>query len=106
MDRRLVFLDSAFRWALGVQLAYAEACAALRPRVLARPSRSGAVLLAIYALLLWNPMSFEAPTMGRVIRQQIYTPLALAVIAGLVALYRRLPRKSVRRNCSALGDRV
>lgn len=73
---------------LGVQLAYAGACAAFaracRPAI-----SSGAVLLAMYALLLWNPMSFEAPTMGRIIRQQIYTPLALAVLAGLVGLYCR-----------------
>ncbi len=73
---------------LGVQLAYAGACAAFtracRPAI-----RSGVALLAIYALLLWNPMSFEAPTMGRIIRQQIYTPLGVAVIAGLVGLYVR-----------------
>jgi hypothetical protein len=73
---------------LGVQLAYAGACAAFvracRPAI-----RSGVLLLAIYALLLWNPMTFEAPTMSRIIRQQIYTPLALAVLAGLVGLYYR-----------------
>ena len=34
-------------------------------------------------------MSFEAPTLGRVIRQHIYTPLELAILAGLVALYCR-----------------
>ena len=80
---------------LGVQLAYAGACAAFtracRPEI-----RSGAVLLAIYALLLWNPMSFEAPTMGRIIRQQIYTPLALAVFGGFVGLYCRR-NETVRR---------
>ncbi|RFC41448.1 MAG: hypothetical protein DUW69_002680, partial [Verrucomicrobia bacterium] len=80
---------------LGVQLAYAGACAvftrACRPAL-----RSGVALLAIYALLLWNPMSFEAPTMGRIIRQQIYTPLGLAVIAGLVGLYCRRDQ-TVRR---------
>lgn len=80
---------------LSVQLAYAGACAAFtracRPAI-----SSGAVLLAIYALLLWNPMSFEAPTMERIIRQQIYTPLALAVFAGLVGLYCRRA-ETVRR---------
>ena len=73
---------------LGVQLAYAGACA-LFTRACQPALRSGAALLAIYAFLLWNPMSFEAPTMGRVIRQQIYTPLELAALAGLVALYCR-----------------
>lgn len=73
---------------LGVQLAYAGACAllarALRPTI-----RSGAALLAIYLFILWNPMSFEGPTLGRVIRQQIYTPLELGIFAGLIALYAR-----------------
>ncbi|MEO6873968.1 MAG: hypothetical protein ABI222_04015 [Opitutaceae bacterium] len=73
---------------LGVQLAYAGACAlfirACRPAI-----PSGAVLFAIYMLLLWNPMSYEAPTMDRIIRQQIYTPLAIAIFAGLIALYCR-----------------
>lgn len=73
---------------LGVQLAYAGACAllarALRPAI-----HSGATLLAIYLFLLWNPMSFEGPTLGRVIRQQIYTPLELGIFAGLIALYAR-----------------
>ncbi len=80
---------------LSVQLAYAGACAlfarACRPAI-----RSGAALLAIYALLLWNPMSYEAPMMGRIIRQQIYTPLGIAIFAGLVALYCRRS-ESVRR---------
>ena len=81
---------------LGVQLAYAGACALLtracRPAI-----TSGLALFAIYAFLLWNPMSFEAPTMGRVIRQQIYTPLELAVLAGLVALYCRREEKLRRQ---------
>jgi Ca2+/Na+ antiporter len=80
---------------LGVQLAYAGACAAFT-RACGPAIRSGAVRLAMYALLLWNPMSFEAPTMGRIIRQQIYTPLGLAVFAGLVGLYCRRDQ-SVRR---------
>ncbi len=80
---------------LGVQLAYAGACAAFTRAC--RPAlRSGVALLAIYALLLWNPMSFEAPTMGRIIRQQIYTPLSIAVLAGLVGLYCRRT-ESMRR---------
>jgi len=80
---------------LGVQAAYAAACAAftgaLRPAI-----RSGFALFVIYAFLLWNPMSYEGPTMCRVMRQQIYTPLGLAVFAGLVALYCRR-QESLRR---------
>jgi len=73
---------------LGVQSAYAAACAAfavaLRPAI-----RSGLALFSIYAFLLCNPMSVEGPTLCRIMRQQIYTPLGLAVFAGLVALYCR-----------------
>ncbi len=80
---------------LGVQAAYAGACAlfarACRPAI-----RSGLALFTLYAFLLWNPISFEGPTLCRIIRQQIYTPLELAVFAGLVALYCRR-QESLRR---------
>jgi hypothetical protein len=73
---------------LGVQSAYAGACAlfvrACRPLI-----PSGAVRFFLYTFLLWNPMSFESPTLDRVIRQQIYTPLEIVVLAGLIALYAR-----------------
>ena len=79
-----------------MQLAYAGACALLtracRPAI-----RSAGLLFAIYAFLLWNPMSFEGPTLGRIIRQQIYTPLALVILAGLVALYGRRAEKLSRQ---------
>jgi len=81
---------------LGVQMAYAAACALLaracRPAI-----RSGFALFALYTFLLWNPMSFEGPTLCRIIRQQIYTPLELAVFAGLVALYCRRQEKTRRQ---------
>ncbi len=81
---------------LGVQLAYAGACALLTSAC--RPAiRSAGLLFAIYAFLLWNPMSFEGPTLGRIIRQQIYTPLALVILAGLVALYGRRAEKLSRQ---------
>jgi hypothetical protein len=70
------------------QLAYAGACAAV-VRALAPLIRSGAGRLAAYALLLWNPMSFEASSLGRVLRQHVSTPLALLIFAGLIALYLR-----------------
>ncbi len=86
---------------LGVQLAYAGACAlftrACRPAI-----RSGLALFALYSFLLWNPMSFEGLTMGRLVRQHLYTPLALAVLAGLVALYCRRG-ESLRRQLPWAG---
>ncbi|MEO6875658.1 MAG: hypothetical protein ABI222_12635, partial [Opitutaceae bacterium] len=69
-------------------LLYAAGCAffvrAVRPAI-----ASGAARFAIYALLLWNPMSFDASSMGRVLRQHVYGPLALMLFAGLIALYLR-----------------
>ena len=75
---------------LGVtqQLLYALACGAvvaallpwLRRRILA---------LAVYALLLWNPMSFEGPSLTRLMRQNLTTPLVLFILAGLIGLYAR-----------------
>lgn len=79
-------------------LFYATAClafvAALRPAV-----RSAGLRFAAFALLMVNPMTFDAPGMGRVLRQQIYGPLALLIIAGLVALYLRRDQ-NWRRNLS------
>lgn len=73
---------------LGVQMAYAAACAtfarACRPAI-----SSGAALFFIYAFLLCNPMSVEGPTMCRILRQHIYTPLELVAFASLMALYCR-----------------
>jgi len=76
-------------------LLYAAACAvfiaACRPAI-----RSGAALFFIYALLLWNPMSFDASGMGRVLSQHVYGPLALLMFAGLIALFLRRDQ-SLRR---------
>ncbi|MBP6307217.1 MAG: hypothetical protein KA334_00745, partial [Opitutaceae bacterium] len=57
---------------------------ALAPLVQAAWARAG-----VYLLLLCNPMSYEMVVLGRVLRQNIYTPLALVVFAGLIALYTR-----------------
>jgi len=70
------------------QLAYAGACAAV-VRALAPLVASGPARLAAYAVLLWNPMSFEASSLGRILRQHISAPLALLIFAGLIALYAR-----------------
>lgn len=87
-----LFIAAAF--SLGVPLFLAQhlftiaACAlfvrALRPAVTSTGAR-----LAVYALLLWNPMTFDGPSMGRVLRQHVYGPLGLMILAGLIALYLR-----------------
>ncbi|MCB1104283.1 MAG: hypothetical protein KDK74_06075 [Cephaloticoccus sp.] len=61
--------------------------------------RSPILRFALFALLLCNPMTFDAPGMGRVLRQHIYGPLALLIFAGLIALYLR-KHDSFRRNCA------
>ncbi len=80
---------------LAQHLFYAVACAlfvrALRPAIVAAGWR-----FAIFALLLCNPMTFDVPSMGRVLRQHIYGPLALLIFAGLIALWLRR-RASFRR---------
>ncbi|HRI81270.1 MAG TPA: hypothetical protein PLF88_02455 [Opitutaceae bacterium] len=77
-------------------LFYAGACAlftqALRPAIGQAWAR-----LTIFALLLWNPMTFDAPAMGRVLRQHLYGPLALLLFAGLIALYLRRGEASRRQ---------
>lgn len=69
-------------------LLYAASCALLVRA--AKPAvPSAAARFAGYALLLWNPMSFELSSMGRVLRQHIYSPEVLFIFAGLVALHYR-----------------
>lgn len=87
-----MFVAAAF-WAgipllLAQQLFYTAACAAFA-RSLAPHIKSAGARLIIYAMLMLNPMSWESPTNGRILRQQVYTPLALLILAGLVALYCR-----------------
>ncbi|MCC6416102.1 MAG: hypothetical protein IT582_09350 [Opitutaceae bacterium] len=87
-----LFIAGAFLLGLPLfaaqHLFYAAACgaftAALRPAV-----KSSTVRFIVFAALLLNPMTFDAAGMGRVLRQQIYGPLALIMIASLVALYLR-----------------
>ena len=73
---------------LSQQLLYVGACAALvracRPAIASAAARFG-----FYALLLWNPMTFDASSLGRVLRQHVYAPLGLLLFAGLAALYFR-----------------
>lgn len=68
------------------QLLYALACAAVVAAL--RPWLRWRVLLFVaYALLLWNPMSFEAGNLARLMRQNLATPLALFAVAGLIAVH-------------------
>ncbi len=73
---------------LAQQMFYATACAlftrALRPAMAWAGAR-----FTVYTLLLWNPMTFDAPSMGRVLWQQVFGPLGLMIFAGLIALYLR-----------------
>jgi hypothetical protein len=80
---------------LSQHILYAGACAALvracRPAIASAAARFG-----FYALLLWNPMTFDVTSLGRVLRQHVYVPLGLLLIAGLAALYFRR-RETLRR---------
>ena len=73
------------------QLAYAGACV-LVVRALAPALRRGWARLGVYTLLLWNPISFDANEMARVLRQEIYPTLTLLLFAGMIALYYRRTR--------------
>ena len=73
---------------LAQQILYAAASAAVT-RALAPWLRAGAAQFSLYALLLWNPMSYDGMNLGRLMRQNLYTPLGLLVIAGLVQLFAR-----------------
>ena len=77
------------------QLFYAGACTVLT--VAMRPwLRHSAFRCGFYLLLLLNPISYDAANLTRLMRQNLYTPLALLTITGLVILFTRR-RETVRR---------
>lgn len=80
---------------LAQQLLYATACAAVT-RSLAPWLKGAGRQFALYAVLLWNPMSYDAGNLSRLMRQNLYTPLALFAIAGLIVLFNRR-REPARR---------
>ncbi|AOS44954.1 hypothetical protein Verru16b_02023 [Lacunisphaera limnophila] len=80
---------------LAQHLLYAGACAAAT-RALTPWLRSGSIAFLLYSVLLLNPMSYDAGNLSRLMRQNIYAPLALLVFAGLVTLFARR-RESWRR---------
>ncbi len=86
------------------QLAYTAACA-LTVRAAAPALRRGWARLGLYTLLLWNPMSFDANEMARVLREEIYPPLTLMLFACMIALYyrRTLPWRRLAPWAAALG---
>ena len=84
----------AFVYVLGLPLFFAQhllyaGAGALFVRACRPAIASGAARFAMYALLLCNPMSFDASSMGRVLRQQVYGPLAVMLFAALIAFYLR-----------------
>lgn len=82
---------------VGQHLFYLLACLlALRA---ARPVLANdGIALGLFALLWWNPMSYDLSVLGRVLRQNLYTPTALLTVAAGIALVTRAdPPGSVRR---------
>lgn len=77
-------------------LLYTAACGLL-VRAL-RPFRlSPWLLFGLFAVLLFNPATFDTNAHTRVLRQQILAPLAFAIIAAGIALYARR-KMSVRKS--------
>ena len=73
---------------LAHHLLYAVACMALLQAL--RPLVPGPGLrLALFTVLLFNPVTFDAQIHMRVLRQQIVHSEVLLILAGLVALYAR-----------------
>jgi len=70
------------------QLLYVGACA-LVVRALLPVLHSGWSRLLVFAVLLWNPLTFEGEHMTRILRQHLTVPLALTIAAALTALVLR-----------------
>lgn len=94
-----LFIAGVFQLGLPLLLAqqtlYAGACAAVT-RALAPWLRTAWVQFSLYAVLLLNPMSWDAGHLSRLMRQNLATPLALLVVAGLIQWFARR-RESGRR---------
>lgn len=70
---------------LSEQLLYVAGCGLL-VWAFAPAIKSYWVRFGLYSLVLLNPMTWDEAALGRILRQNIYTPLALAVFACAVAL--------------------
>jgi len=53
--------------------------------------------IALFFLLWWNPMTYEQPVLGRVLRQNLYTPVTLLLFAAAFALESRRDQPRTRR---------
>jgi len=89
---------------LAEQLAYIGAAIflvnALSPHLKSRWSQ-----VIAYLMLIWNPMTYEMETLGRILRQNIYTTNALIIFALTITLYNRRsdPGRRVYPCAIALG---
>jgi hypothetical protein len=71
--------------ALTQQLLYLVACL-IAVWALAPIIKWGGARLAVLLLLFYNPLTYEGEHMTRILRQHLTVPLALIVVAGLIAL--------------------
>lgn len=83
------------------QLLYVGACVALTGALLPW-LRTAGWRFAFYATLLLNPMSYDASNLTRLLRQNIYTPLGMLTIAGLIMLWSRRRERWPRQIFPAL----
>ena len=89
--------------ALTQQVFYLAACLmvlwALAPVI-----KLGWARLAVWLLLFYNPLTYEGENMTRILRQHLSVPLALIIVAGLIALVLRRKdfRWDVTLPCAAL----
>jgi hypothetical protein len=72
---------------LALHLLYLAGCVLLTRAL--RPVLGRGAALAVFLLLWWNPMTYEQVVLGRVLRQNFYTPVTLLFLAGGVALATR-----------------
>lgn len=80
---------------LSQQILYAIACLVLTLSLGPWLKRAD-LKCGFYLILLWNPISFDAGNLSRLMRQNIYTPLAMLTLAGLILYYARR-HESLRR---------
>lgn len=73
------------------QLLYVGACA-LAVRALLPVLRTAWTRLAVFLVLLWNPLTFEGQHLTRALRQHLTLPFALIIAASVIALVLRRDR--------------
>jgi hypothetical protein len=84
-----------------LHLLYLAGCGLLTRAL--RPLLTRAAALGVFLLLWWNPMTYEQVVLGRVLRQNFYTPVTLLFLAGAIALTtRQAATRTVRLAWGAL----